>query len=89
MANIHSVSLGCPKNRVDLEKLLAAVPGMNAVPSLDGADCVVINTCAFIDPATRESVAAIANAIEDIAEKGIEHNGHHYNASYNKKYCPC
>ena len=70
MANIHSVSLGCPKNRVDLEKLLAAVPGMNAAPSPDGADCVIINTCAFIDPATRESVAAIADAIEDIAEKG-------------------
>ena len=67
MANIYSVSLGCPKNRVDAERLLAAVPGMISVENIDDADCVIINTCAFIDPAIRESVSVIAEAIEDIA----------------------
>ena len=69
MANIYSVSLGCPKNRVDAERLLASVPGMVPVTSIDDAECVVINTCAFIDPAIRESVSVIAEAIEDIAAK--------------------
>ena len=66
MANIYSVSLGCPKNRVDAERLLAAVPGMISVENIDDADCVIINTCAFIDPAIRESVSVIAEAIEEL-----------------------
>lgn len=66
MANIYSVSLGCPKNRVDTERLLASIPGMVPVQSIDDASCVVVNTCAFIDPAIRESVSVIAEAIEDI-----------------------
>lgn len=68
MANIYSISLGCPKNRVDAERLLASVPGMTPVADIADAACVLINTCAFIDPAIRESVAVIADAIEDIAE---------------------
>lgn len=69
MANIYSISLGCPKNRVDTERLLAAVPGVSVVPDMESASCVLINTCAFIDPAVRESVSVIADVIEDIAEK--------------------
>lgn len=69
MANIYSVSLGCPKNRVDAERLLASVQGMVSVATVEDADCVVINTCAFIDPAIRESVTVIAEAIEDISAK--------------------
>ena len=68
MTNIYSVSLGCPKNRVDTERLLASVPGMVSVPEIAEADCVLINTCGFIEPAVRESVAVLADAIEDIAE---------------------
>lgn len=67
MANIYSVSLGCPKNRVDTERLLAAIPGMTIVETIGDADCVVINTCGFIEPAVRESVATIAESIEEIA----------------------
>lgn len=67
MANIYSISLGCPKNRVDTERLLASVPGARIVPSLKGASCVLVNTCAFIGPATAESVAVIAETIRDIA----------------------
>ena len=71
MANIYSVSLGCPKNRVDTERLLASIPGMTPVTDIGDAECVLINTCAFIDPAIRESVSVIAETIEDIAgERG-------------------
>lgn len=73
MANIYSVSLGCPKNRVDTERLLASIPGMAPVQSIDDASCVVINTCAFIDPAIRESVSVIAEAIEDIKAQAPKH----------------
>ena len=69
MANIYSVSLGCPKNRVDSERLLASIPGIVPVESIIEAECVIINTCSFIEPAIRESVSVIAEAIEDIAQK--------------------
>ncbi len=69
MANIYSISLGCPKNRVDAERLLASIPGMTPVESVGDAECVIINTCSFIEPAVRESVSVIAETIEDIAGK--------------------
>ncbi|CAK7016549.1 MAG: Ribosomal protein S12 methylthiotransferase RimO [Desulfovibrio sp.] len=68
MANIFSISLGCPKNRVDTERLLATVPGMRAVASVAEASCVLVNTCGFIEPAVTESVAVIAEIIHDIAD---------------------
>lgn len=68
MANIYSISLGCPKNRVDTERLLASVPGVRAVSSLGEASCVLVNTCAFIEPAIAESVSVIAENIRDISE---------------------
>lgn len=66
MANIYSISLGCPKNRVDTERLLASIPGITPVSEIHDACCVIINTCGFIEPAVRESVSAIAEVIEDI-----------------------
>ena len=53
-------SLGCPKNRVDTEALLGGlgVP-IRHTDSIKRADLVFINTCGFIDPAVRESIAAI------------------------------
>ena len=72
MANIYSISLGCPKNRVDTERLLASVPGASIAPSLEEASCVLINTCGFIDPAIRESIEVIAEAIADIAAMPAE-----------------
>src|SRR5437660_3571424 len=55
------VSLGCPKNLVDSERMLGklAQDGYALVPDADGADVVVINTCGFIDPARQESLAVI------------------------------
>ena len=51
----YSTSLGCPKNRVDTERLLGSL-GVALVPveSPDEAELVFINTCAFIQPATRK-----------------------------------
>jgi ribosomal protein S12 methylthiotransferase len=55
------VSLGCPKNLVDSERMLGrlAESGYVLSPDADGADVVVINTCGFIEPARQESLAVI------------------------------
>ncbi len=55
------VSLGCPKNLVDSERMLGklAQDGYALVPEAAGADVVVINTCGFIEPARQESLAVI------------------------------
>ncbi|GFM36720.1 30S ribosomal protein S12 methylthiotransferase RimO [Desulfovibrio psychrotolerans] len=67
MISIYSVSLGCPKNRVDTEWLLGAVPGpVTAVNRPEEADLVLINTCGFIRPAVEESVRTIVQAIDDV-----------------------
>ena len=58
---IGLVSLGCPKNLVDGEVMLgyARDAGHEITPDADGADVIVVNTCAFIDRAKEESVDAI------------------------------
>src|SRR4051794_26049723 len=55
------VSLGCPKNTVDSERMLGklAQDGYALAPEADGADVVVVNTCGFIEPARQESLAVI------------------------------
>ena len=55
------MSLGCPKNTVDSERMLGklAQDGYSLQPGADGADVVVINTCGFIEPARQESLAVI------------------------------
>ena len=60
--SIAFVTLGCPKNTVDSEHMLGALvrDGFRTVGDADGADVAVINTCAFLQSAVRESKAAIA-----------------------------
>lgn len=55
------VSLGCPKNLVDSERMLGLLQldGYELVSDPDGADFVVVNTCGFIERAREESFAAI------------------------------
>ena len=55
------ISLGCPKNLVDSERMLGklAQDGYALQPDADGADVVVINTCGFIEPARQESLGVI------------------------------
>ncbi len=54
-------TLGCPKNDVDSDKLVGALlaDGMEATDDAALADLVVVNTCAFIDEARRESIDTI------------------------------
>lgn len=60
------ISLGCDKNRVDTEKMLARLvdSGIEIVPSEEEADIIIINTCAFIDAAKSESIEEVLNALE-------------------------
>ena len=62
---VSFVSLGCPKNLVDSEKMLGllAEDGLIPVPSDQPADAVVINTCGFLEAAKDESVEEINQAI--------------------------
>jgi ribosomal protein S12 methylthiotransferase len=54
-------TLGCPKNQVDSDKLVGTMLADGLVPAdaPDRADLVVVNTCAFIDEARRESIDVI------------------------------
>lgn len=64
---IFTISLGCPKNRVDTERMLGTF-GDNMVPAStpEESDLVLINTCGFIGPATEESIDSILEAAEAI-----------------------
>lgn len=66
------VSLGCPKNTVDSERMLGllATDGYRLVPEGAEADFVIVNTCGFIDSARRESFDVIR---EMIARKEAGH----------------
>jgi ribosomal protein S12 methylthiotransferase len=65
------VSLGCPKNLVDSERMLGrlAQDGYTLSPEADGADVVVINTCGFIEPARQESLSVIREMLQ-LKEQG-------------------
>ena len=78
MLRIYSQSLGCPKNRVDTERLLGSLgkPSLGepvlTVSEPEEADLVFINTCAFIGPAVEESVRTIVQMdadLEDLPER--------------------
>ncbi len=60
---VSAVSLGCDKNKVDLEKMLGRIKdyGLEVIADVEYSDIVIVNTCAFIQPAIEE---AISNIIE-------------------------
>jgi ribosomal protein S12 methylthiotransferase len=60
------VSLGCPKNLVDSERMLGllAQDGYVLVPDAEAADLVIINTCGFIDAARQESLGVIREMLD-------------------------
>ena len=66
---VHVITMGCVKNTVDSEKLMAQLRLNNCeiVPSIEEADVAVINTCGFIDAAKEESIDMI---IEQVKRKG-------------------
>lgn len=60
------VTLGCPKNLVDSERMLGllAQDGYVLVPDASKADLVIINTCGFIDSARQESLGVIREMLD-------------------------
>jgi ribosomal protein S12 methylthiotransferase len=58
---VHLTTLGCPKNQVDSELMLGMLveAGFPLAERADEADCLIVNTCAFIDRARQESVNTI------------------------------
>ncbi|OYY68970.1 30S ribosomal protein S12 methylthiotransferase RimO [Sphingomonas sp. 28-63-12] len=64
---IGMVSLGCPKNLVDSERILTKLrsDGYQMSPDYAGADVVLVNTCGFLDSAKEESLEAIGEAIAE------------------------
>ena len=61
------VSLGCPKNLVDSERIMTKLrsDGYEMSPDYAGADVVLVNTCGFLDSAKAESLEAIGEAIAE------------------------
>ena len=61
------ISLGCPKNLVDSERILTELrtDGYQVVSSYEGADLVIVNTCGFIEGAVQESLEAIGEALAE------------------------
>jgi ribosomal protein S12 methylthiotransferase len=63
---VHFTTLGCPKNQVDSELMLGmlAAAGHEITERAEAAECLVVNTCAFIERAREESVNAILGTSE-------------------------
>ena len=64
---IGFVSLGCPKNLVDSERILTQLKteGYQVVPTYKDAELVIVNTCGFIDSAVKESLDTIGEALAE------------------------
>src|SRR5690242_2832295 len=64
---VGMVSLGCPKNLVDSERIMTKLrsDGYDMSPDYAGADVVLVNTCGFLDSAKEESLEAIGEAIAE------------------------
>ncbi len=68
---IGIISLGCPKNQVDAEMMLAKLQenGFEIVDYFEGADAVIVNTCGFIDDAKKEAIENILDMTQ-LKEEG-------------------
>ena len=62
---VSAISLGCDKNRVDLEHMLFGLQqyGFEITPVLEEAEIIIVNTCAFIEPAILEACQNIELAV--------------------------
>lgn len=69
---VSAISLGCDKNRVDLERMLFWMKdyGFEIVDDVTDANIVIINTCAFISPARKEALDNIFDMCL-LKEKGV------------------
>ena len=61
MYKVGMISLGCPKNQVDAERMLAKLDAaeFEVCDCYDGVDAVIVNTCGFIDAAKEEAIENI------------------------------
>ena len=66
MPKIGMISLGCPKNQVDAERMLAklAAAGWELTGDERQADVIIVNTCGFIESAKTEAIENIIEAAE-------------------------
>ena len=66
MYKVGFISLGCAKNRVDSEEIMAFLENnkFSFVNSIEDADIIVINTCGFIDASKQESIDTIFEILE-------------------------
>ena len=64
MYKVAMVSLGCPKNQVDAEKMLALLKkgGLEITSAEADADAIIVNTCGFIESAKAEAIENILEA---------------------------
>jgi ribosomal protein S12 methylthiotransferase len=65
IATVAFVSLGCPKNLVDSERMLGllAADGITVTADASSADAIVINTCGFLEASKTESLKEIREAV--------------------------
>ena len=63
---VGMISLGCPKNQVDGEALLAKLKkaGYEIVNNIEDSDVMIINTCGFIEQAKKEAIDTILEVAE-------------------------
>lgn len=68
---ISAISLGCDKNRVDLEYMLGRLRdfGFEIIDDIENAEIIIVNTCAFIQPAVRESIENTLVALNEKQNK--------------------
>ena len=76
--SVALVALGCPKNTVDAEVMLGDLQrrGLRIVREPREADVIIVNTCAFVEDAKRESIAAVVDAAQlkedrDVPARGL------------------
>lgn len=69
---VGMISLGCPKNQVDAEHMLAMMDaeGWEIVDYVDGCDVVIVTTCGFIDDAKKEAIENILDMVE-LKKEGV------------------
>lgn len=68
--SVGVISLGCDKNRVDTEKMLAIISQRHSLTSdIENAQIIIVNTCAFLESARREAIEEILLAIEQKKNK--------------------
>lgn len=69
---VSAISLGCDKNKVDLEHMLGKLQayGFTLTEDIAASDIVIVNTCAFIRPAQEEAIANILE-MEELKSKGV------------------